>query len=80
MVFFAKRKLEYFGMRVRGVYIGKGLRVSTTQLLMWDKRSEKQGVKSKKTRVRTARNHVRTRGLHGVDGGREEKSLGEEKL
>ena len=30
LVFFAKRKLESLVMRMRGVYIGKGLRVSLT--------------------------------------------------
>ena len=65
---------------MRGVYIGKGLRVSLTLLSMWDKRNEKQRVRGKKSRVRTARSRVRTRGLHQVDRGREEKPLVEEKL
>ena len=38
---------------MKWVYIGKGLRVLTTQLLIWDKRSEKQRVGSKEMRVRT---------------------------
>ena len=63
---------------MRGVYIGKGLSVSLIQLLMWDKKSGKQRVGSKKTSVRIARSRVRTREMHRADGGREEKSLVEE--
>ena len=66
-------------MRMRGVYIGKALRVSLTHLSMWDKISEKQRVRSKKTHVRTARSRVQTWGLHLADGEREEKSLEKKK-
>ena len=45
---------------MRGAYIGKGLMVPTTQLSMWDKRSEKQRVGGKKSHVRTAKSRVRT--------------------
>ena len=62
LVFYAKRKLESFEMRMRGVYIGKGFRVSLNGFLMWDRRSEKQGVGNKKSRVRT------TRSLYGCGG------------
>ena len=40
-------------MRMRRVYINKGFRVSTTQHSMWDKKSGKQRVGNKNSRVRT---------------------------
>ena len=55
-------------MRMRGVYIGKGFRVSLNRFPMWDNESWENKVWRARKRVRTARWRVRTRDMHRVEG------------
>ena len=71
----AKRIWSALEWGMRGVYIGKGFRVSLNGFSMWDKGSLENKVWETRNRVRTAKSRVRTRGIHRADGGKEEEVL-----
>ena len=51
----SQENLEYLVCGMRGVYIGKGFRVSLNGFSMWDKGSEKLKVWKVRKRVRTTK-------------------------
>ena len=63
-----QEKIGVLGYENEGGLYRQGIRVSLKEFSMWDKRSEKQRVGGKKSRVQTARSRVRTRKLIRAEG------------